>query len=325
MDVFSSIVGQSRAIKFLQAVLDGGRPSHAYLFTGPPGVGKTRAALAFSCELISQGDPAGRAMFTRAQHPDFFSASRDKTRIGIDEIRRMEEWLAYRPYMSSRRVVLIREAHLLSGEAANALLKTLEEPPGYAVLILVSDENNALPTIISRCQEVRFFPLPASEIEKLLIDEKVDENRARILAYLSRGSIGRARILAGRPGIEQVMEQIHSFLQDVSVRGELAILEKADQLEKDEVERMVFLSSMEIVLRDLLVYCESGQEELLVVRDNMALAHHFSRQNAWLKRMLTEIAVVERKLHTNVNPLLLTVNLLLKFRQVLQGSEIACR
>ncbi|NLU50104.1 MAG: DNA polymerase III subunit [Syntrophomonadaceae bacterium] len=315
MSKFANVVGQTRAIRFLEAVLESGRFQHAYLFIGPPGVGKTRAARIFAREILTRGSTKGADLFNQGQHPDYFFTRRDKARVSIEEVRRMEEWLAYRPYMASHRVVLLPEAHLLTPEAGNALLKTLEEPPEYAVFLLISDQQDVLPTIVSRCQEVRFFPLPVPEIEQVLLGDGVPPDKARVIAQLSRGSVKTARILTGHSAVEQAMLRVHFFLEDISRRGEMAILEKAEALEKDEVERTLFLTALESVLRDVVVMVESGREDLLLFRESAGLAGSFRGKGAQLREVLMEITSLQKKYWTNVNPLLINLNLLFRLRQ----------
>ncbi|MGI6488269.1 MAG: ATP-binding protein [Syntrophothermaceae bacterium] len=316
MNRFSDIIGQTRVIKFLQEVLQSGEPSHAYLFTGPSGVGKTRAAVYFARELLMGEEARGRVMLAKGYHPDLFIAQRERSRVSIEEIRRLEQWLAYQPYLSSRRVAIIPQAHLLSLDAANALLKTLEEPPSYAVIILVSDEREILPTIASRCQEIRFSSLPVGQLEKALVEEGESSERAYTAALLGRGSIGRARVLAAHPDIDGIWEQVRSFLVGVKERGELQLLEKAEELEKTEEGRWLFFGALEILLRDILVYLKSGDEELLMVRENAGLAERFRGQDAELSRVLLDFTLLQKKFRTNVNPLLININLLFKLRQV---------
>ena len=152
--MFDEIVEQAEAKRLLQAGLDEG-PAHAYLFHGPAGVGKRKAAIAFAGALL--GD---RGRVERRAHPDLYVLEPLGDQIRIDEIRTLRRDLHMRPFEASRRVYLIVSAHLLNTEAADALLKDLEEPPDYAVIVLLADELGPLPeTIRSRCQLVPFTRL----------------------------------------------------------------------------------------------------------------------------------------------------------------------
>src|SRR5207244_34131 len=152
--VFDEIVEQVEAKRLLDAALAEG-PAHAYLFHGPAGVGKRKTALAFAGELL--GD---RGRVERQAHPDLYLLEPLGDMIRIDEIRTLRRDLHMRPFEAAWRVYLIVSAHLLNADAADALLKDLEEPPEYAVIVLLADELGPLPeTIRSRCRLVPFSRL----------------------------------------------------------------------------------------------------------------------------------------------------------------------
>jgi DNA polymerase-3 subunit delta' len=151
VSTFDSFPEQAEAKRLLQAALDEG-PAHAYLFHGPMGVGKRRAAVAFASALLGE---AGRV--ERRAHPDLYVLEPLGDQIRIDPIRALRRDLHMRPFEAERRVYLIFAAQLMNDEATDALLKDLEEPPAYAVLVLVADDLGPLPeTIVSRCQLVPF-------------------------------------------------------------------------------------------------------------------------------------------------------------------------
>ena len=154
MNWFESSPDQAEAKRLLRAALADG-PAHAYLLHGPAGVGKRAAALALAAALL--GDP-GRV--ERRSHPDLYVLEPLGDQIRIDAIRELRRDLHMRPFEADRRVYLVFGAHSMNAEAADALLKDLEEPPGYAVIVLVADELGPLPeTIRSRCQLVPFTRL----------------------------------------------------------------------------------------------------------------------------------------------------------------------
>jgi DNA polymerase III subunit delta' len=151
LTAFDSLPEQDEAKRLLAAALAEG-PAHAYLFHGPAGVGKRTHALAFASELLG-GDPR----VERRTHPDLYVLEPLGEQIRIDAVRELRRDLHMRPFEAERRVYLVFGAHLLNEEAADALLKDLEEPPAYAVIVLVVDELGPLPeTIRSRCQPVPF-------------------------------------------------------------------------------------------------------------------------------------------------------------------------
>ncbi|WP_054695248.1 hypothetical protein [Syntrophomonas palmitatica] len=149
----------------------------------------TARALAYT--LIASADRQAEIFFRENIHPDLMVIEKieGKTTILKEQIsREMQPWLEMKPSRSHNKVAIIRDAHLMRPEAANALLKTLEEPPLYAIIILVTDENNLLETIVSRCQLLTFKSLKEADIQELLISQGINSRLAEQAARLSQGS-----------------------------------------------------------------------------------------------------------------------------------------
>jgi DNA polymerase III subunit delta' len=183
---------QAEAKRLLGAALAEG-PAHAYLLHGPPGVGKRQAALAFAAALL--GDE-GRVQ--HGTHPDLYLLEPLGEMIRIDEIRHLRHDLHMRPYEAQHRVYVIMGAHLMNEDAADALLKDLEEPPAYAVIVLVADELGPLSaTIRSRCQLVPFRRLSERAVESYIAEHApgLDGATRSALARVAAGRLDRARRL----------------------------------------------------------------------------------------------------------------------------------
>jgi DNA polymerase-3 subunit delta' len=194
-----STTHQPRAKLALAAALEAG-PSHAYLFRGPRGAGKRAAARAFAAEILAAGagdpeDAHRRALLDPSPHPDLVWLAPKGAQHLVEEVReRVIRAAAYRPFEGEKRVFVIEAAEAMRDESQNALLKTLEEPPGFVHLILLTSEPAALlETIASRCQPVDFAPLPVEAIEASLAGEDPDEIAAA--ARLSAGDLELARFL----------------------------------------------------------------------------------------------------------------------------------
>src|SRR5438445_5419867 len=182
---FDSLPEQFEAKRLLTSALAEG-PAHAYLLYGPPGVGKRDLALLFAAELL--GD---HARVVRRSHPDLYVLEPLGDQIRIDDVRELRRDLHMRPFEAARRVYLVVGAHLLNAEAADALLKDLEEPPPYAIVVLIADELGPIPeTIRSRCQLV-----PFRRLSERAVREEVDR-RAPGLAPDQATAV--ARVAAGR-------------------------------------------------------------------------------------------------------------------------------
>lgn len=198
---------QPRAAAELKAALRQG-PSHAYLFRGPSGSGKSVVARAFAAEILTDGsgDPEEarrRVLLDPSPHPDLVWLTPKGMSHAVKEVRdRVIHQAPLSPFEGSARVFVIEAAEALNEESQNAMLKTLEEPPPHAHLILLSAESEGvLPTIASRCQVVEFGALPVEVIEREL-DGLASPEALHAAARLAAGDLGRARFLAGRRGQE---------------------------------------------------------------------------------------------------------------------------
>jgi DNA polymerase III subunit delta' len=212
VDSFETFPEQEEAKRLLRTALAEG-PAHAYLFHGPRGVGKRRAAFAFAGALLDDADRAARGV-----HPDLYVLEPLGDQIRIDPIRELRRDLHMRPFEAARRVYVVFGAHLLNEDAADALLKDLEEPPPYAVIVLVADELGPLPpTILSRCQHVPFRRLSQRAIKAHLAARGVEGERLEALARVAAGRLDRAeRLLDPEAGQRrgQLIELARSVYRD---------------------------------------------------------------------------------------------------------------
>jgi DNA polymerase III subunit delta' len=210
VSTFARFSDHPGAGRLLDAALREG-PAHAYLFHGPPGVGKREVARTFARALLGT---------TRAVHPDLYELDALGEMIRIDAIRELRRDLHMRPFEADRRVYLVHRAHLLNEDAADALLKDLEEPPSYAVIVLIADDLGPLPeTILSRCQLVAFNRLSEKAIRGLVdarAPERGEEERAAL-----------ARVAAGR------LDRLERLLDPASVARREALLAQARAVYRD--------------------------------------------------------------------------------------------
>jgi DNA polymerase-3 subunit delta' len=206
---------QARARVALKAAL-AGAPSHAYLFRGPRGAGKRAAARAFAAELLAAAaadpeDARRRALLEPSPHPDLVWLAPAGAQHMVEEVReRVIRASAYRPFEGGKRVFVIEAAEAMRDESQNALLKTLEEPPEFVHLILLSaDGEGLLETVASRCQAIEFAPLPAPVLEAELVGEGTTAEEAAAAARLAAGDRERAHLLLGERGRELRAEVEH--------------------------------------------------------------------------------------------------------------------
>jgi DNA polymerase-3 subunit delta' len=233
------IVGHEAAVALLDNSLKNRRLPHAHLLAGPPQVGKMTLALNLAQALNCDADvkPCGICVscrrITELKHSDVQVIGLEgKTETSIDQIREMEHCASLKPFEGRNRVFIIDDADQLSQEAANCLLKTLEEPPPFVHIILLSaNERAVLPTIRSRCQTIRLRPLATAAVERTLIERfKVAPEQAGILAKLSSGRIGWAiEASSDENALKERAEALHTLTATVSA---------------DRVERLFFATML---------------------------------------------------------------------------------
>ncbi|OAG27158.1 DNA polymerase III subunit delta' [Thermodesulfatator autotrophicus] len=252
----SEIVGQDKAIAILEQALKNKRIPHAYLFLGPEGVGRETTALSFFRRIICEnqtgcGECIACQKFRRGNHPDVEIISPRGKNIKIEQIREVEKKLNFRPLEAEKRLILFTEAEALTREAANALLKSLEEPPLYNLFVLIAQSTEGLlPTIVSRCQIVRFRPVLRKILEKILVERfGIMPEEAEGLAVLAEGSLGRALRLAEKGYLEELSRLVKAI---VSGRPYF-IISSSETLPKLKEDLPLFWELVLIWLRQALV------------------------------------------------------------------------
>lgn len=321
MDYFSNIKGQERVLEYLKAVINRKDFNHAYLFWGGAGIGKMQTALAFAYTAIGASDDEAHIYLKQMIHPDLkiLEILAGKTKIARDQIvKDVEPWLEVKPYRARHRIVIIRDAHLMTIEAANALLKNLEEPPANTIIILVADNNDILETIVSRCSVIRFSPVASSQVKQFLLDRGYQEQEAGRIALLAQGSIANALKLAEDQAFKELWSRAVNILQAIHSGDIEKVIETAEKLEDDSE---LLITTIETILRDILVYEEAKEEKYLYFPESLSLAKMFKNINyRKLKQAIIDISSLKKHYNSNLNTLVLNINICYKIRDAIKTS-----
>ncbi len=321
---FNKILGHRRPIRLLQKAILNDHLPQAYLFFGPEGIGKGLTAVtlakALNCEEGKE-DCCDKCLSCRriedSNHPDVMVIRPDGRFIRIDSIRQLQRALSYRAYEGKKRVCILEGADQMKAEGANALLKTLEEPPRDTLLILLATESESLlPTIVSRCQQVRFTPLPIDAmIEVLTRQLSIEKGEARTLAELSQGSLGKAFEMFEHEVWEKRQEIIRD-LMGLSSQGVQRAFAMAESLAGLGESLPLIFPVMMSWYRDLMVWKEHKDVDRLINQD----FHKDVKERAVLMsprslvRRIEAINQTSKALNLNANPRLAMESLMLQLR-----------
>jgi DNA polymerase III subunit delta' len=299
-DTFEGVIGNETALRLLGRALETGEVSQAYLFHGPPGVGKRMVALRFGAALVAGGDAGAEDRALRGLHPDLTEIVPQGSFTSIGQVREVVRLAASRPFEGARRVFIVG-ADTLNVQAANALLKTLEEPEGETVFVLLAaSRERVLPTILSRAQVLRFNPVPTGVVAEFLRERGAAE--PVLAAELGRGSVGlslryaedpefgRLREAVFRAGfaLSEDFEERHEAVREIVGRAEavgearerafVAEFEEPDRRAKEGAKRAgkaardgavrESLELLALLYRDAALI-ESGAEELVANTDRV--------------------------------------------------------
>ena len=260
----SEFAGYGDKMEQLMRSVQAGRIVHALLFVGPHGSGKRTVARLFAQAMVCTGEhrPCGVCpackRFLNGTHPDVHWVRPEKKSIGVDEVRELIDALALRPYEGGRHIVLIEQAEKLTPQAQNALLKTLESPTGEAMFFLITDAPGAiLPTILSRCQAVRLSDLSVEACAQVLQERGIAPGRARELAGMAQGSVGRALEIDGDAEYGALRERVLASLEALKDRASVA--GAAAPLQEDKGGEGAVLDIMELWARDLMAVQSGAQ------------------------------------------------------------------
>jgi len=310
---FTNIYGHSKQIGMLKKALAAQRVGHSYIFSGLSSIGKKTLAIAFAqalnCENAAlQNDSCGTCpsckKMIHGNHPDILTVATDAQFIRIDAIRDIQRQMTFKPLEGRKRLFIIDDADKMNEQAANALLKTLEEPSADNVIILVTSRPYWLPqTILSRCRHLRMNPLPADTVARFLVEQKqLDPSKALLLASLSGGSIGQAQVLNSEDMIAFRVE-LGRLLTVTNRNDPMSLLILSSFLGQDKKEIRQGLAILNTYFRDALVYKETAKSSMIINADSLPVVSSLARRLRG-EQILRNIALVSKSNETiemNVN------------------------
>ena len=348
---FDEIVGQQAIVQTLKNALELNKISHAYLFSGPRGTGKTSIARLFAKALNCEkgvGQQCNKCenciQISEGEHPDVIEIDA-ASNSGVQEVRNLIEKVKYAPIKGRYKVYIIDEVHMMTNSAFNALLKTLEEPPEYVVFILcTTDPYKLLPTILSRCQRFEFKKIDNNDLKKLIVrvltgeNIKADLETVNLIVELANGgardALSMLDQLIAYSGNEINLEDVHkvfgltsmdeklNLLKIISEKNTLKLLGVCDDFFKRNVDISRLIDELLIILKDCLVYSKVNSKKLLsFIDEDKAKSITSVFNDEQLYSMIDSLLRCQNEFKTTSNPNFIFQIYLLKMVEVKNETQ----
>ena len=314
MAKFTDIIGQEQLKEHLQNAIAMNKVSHAYLINGERSSGKEFAAKVFAAALQCEKggtEPCGEChsciQEKSGNQPDIIFVSHDKPNtIGVEDIRtQINNDIGIKPYSSPRKIYIMNEGEKMTVQAQNALLKTLEEPPEYAViLILTTNVDALLPTILSRCVVLNMKPVPDHKVKKYLMEElQIPDYKANICVAIARGNIGKAKMLASSEEFEKVKEEAVSlvkYINDMDISEVVKAIKKISEYQFDVTD---YLDILSVWYRDVLLFKATKDANSLIFKNEIQYIRKVADRSTYegIETIVKALQQAKRRLEANVN------------------------
>ncbi len=314
MAKFKDIIGQEHLKEHLQNAISMNKVSHAYIINGERSSGKEFIARIFAMTLQCEKggtEPCGECRSCKQalsnNQPDIIYISHEKPNtIGVEDIRgQINNDIGIKPYSSPRKIYIMNEGEKMTVQAQNALLKTLEEPPEYAViLILTTNVEALLPTIPSRCVTLHMKPVPDALVKKYLMEELgVPDYKANICVAFARGNIGKAKLLASSEEFEKVKEEavtLVKYINDMEINEIVKAIKKINEYKFDVND---YLDILSVWYRDVLLYKATKDINSLIFKDELQQIRRVADRSTYegIETIVNALQQAKRRLEANVN------------------------
>lgn len=314
MATFQDIIGQEQIKEHLQGAISSGKISHAYIINGEKSSGKEFIAKVFAMALQCEkhaDNPCQECHSCKQalsdNQPDIIRVFHEKPNtISVDDIRsQINNDVAIKPYSSPYKIYIMNEAEKMTVQAQNAILKTLEEPPEYAIiLLLTTNVNSLLPTILSRCVVLNMKPVADDLVRKFLMEEmQVPDYKAEVCVAFARGNIGKAKALSSSEDFDNVKNEALSllkYIQDMELHEIVAAIKKINEY-KFEIND--YLDIMAIWYRDVLLFKATNDVNHLVFREEIQALRHVAQRSSYegIESIIEALEKAKNRLNANVN------------------------
>ena len=311
---FRDIIGQEQIKEHLKNALSSGKISHAYIINGEKSSGKEFIARVFAMALQCEKEGVEPCQECHSckhalsdNHPDIIRVMHEKPNtISVDDIRaQINNDVGIKPYSSAHKVYIVNEAEKMTVQAQNAILKTLEEPPEYAViLLLTTNVNSILPTILSRCVVLNMKPVADELVKKYLMEKlQVPDYKAEVCVSFARGNIGKAKALAASEDFENVKTEALSllkYIRDMELNEIIAAVKKINEY---KLEVSDYLDICAIWYRDLLLFKATNDVNHLVFREEIQALRVAAQRSSYegIENILKALETAKKRLDANVN------------------------
>ena len=314
MGSFKDVVGHKDILKYISSAVENNRVSHAYILNGERGSGKRMLANLFATTLLCESgnsEPCGKCHSCRqaesGNHPDIIRVTHEKPNsISVDDIRtQVNNTVDIKPYQGPYKVYIIPQADLMTPQAQNAILKTIEEPPSYAVFLLLTENaETLLPTINSRCVMLKLRNIKDTLIKKYLMENlEIPDYKADMCTAFAQGNMGRAIMLANSDHFNEIREEAVQLLKHISEMELNEIVAAVKNISVYKLEITDYLDIIMIWYRDVLLYKATKEIDKVVFKDQLQSIKEQASKSSYegIELILESLEKAKARLKANVN------------------------
>ena len=314
MGSFKDVVGHKDILKYISSAVENNRVSHAYILNGERGSGKKMLANLFAMTLLCEtgdNEPCGKCHSCKqaesGNHPDIIRVTHEKPNsISVDDIRtQVNNTVDIKPYQGPYKVYIIRQADMMTPQAQNAILKTIEEPPSYAVFLLLTENaETLLPTINSRCVMLKLRNIKDTLIKKYLMENlEIPDYKADMCTAFAQGNMGRAIMLANSDHFNEIREEAVQLLKHINEMELNEIVAAVKNISVYKLEITDYLDIIMIWYRDVLLYKATKEIDKVVFKDQLQSIKEQARKSSYegIELILESLEKAKARLKANVN------------------------